>query len=99
MRNDIVKSIKFKSAEKLVQVCIEYGLDVYTIEGTLLDSYLIDNSHESFNFGKSTIKYVLITSNYVNCWQAELQIRFTDDKKYFDEFVEQWKNENEEVFI
>lgn len=96
-RKDIVKELdSYTVADKLASDCMDRGLNVFRLDGCLVDSYAIDNSEGLVKFGRIQRDYVIIRETYLNEWSSTLMATFTDNEDLFDEFFEEWREAQEE---
>lgn len=79
--------INYKQADKIVEIAINYGLEVDIFESVLLDEAIIYANNHLFIKGLPRAKYIILQEIVLNCWASELQIICTNSDKRAEKFV------------
>lgn len=64
--------------------------EVYRIQGSLQDEFLVDISEIKFRYGV-TRKWLIARESYLNEWSSELLVILTDNDSKADSFIAEYK--------
>lgn len=79
--------IDYRQADKIIEIAMDYGLDVDIFESVLLDEAIIYANNHLFIKGLPRAKYIILQEVVLNSWSSELQIICTNSDKRAGTFV------------
>lgn len=79
--------INYKSCLNIVDGAVDFGMPITTIEGTLLDSYVINTGGERLIIGERKTRYIILASRYRTPNSSIMELILTDSKKKVKEFL------------
>lgn len=79
--------INYKQADKIVEIAMDFGLEVEIFESVLLDEAIIYADNHLFIKGLPRAKYIILQEIVLNEWSSELQIICSNSDKRAEEFV------------
>lgn len=96
---DYKKYTDLDNTENLVQQLLNLDCEMFIIEGTLNDTYLINTEHlqESHKLGRVKFrKYMILGHEFATHWSNHLYMHLTDNDKIFEELYEQYEEQQKE---
>lgn len=89
MANNI--QISWTNAEQIVTWAQEENMDVEIFQGALVDSIIIHQCGIRLLQGGMKTKYILLKENYLNPWNSNLILQYTDSDKKAQELRDMFK--------
>lgn len=81
------KRIRLEDFNSIISWAIEYSMPFAIIEGTLLDSAVINTGGKRLIKGGRKTKFILLIDEYANPWSSTLKLVFTDSEKKVRDFI------------
>ena len=97
---DYKKYIDLDNTENLVQQLLNLDCEMFIIEGTLNDTYLIITEHlqESHKLGRVKFrKYMILGHEFATHWSNHLYMHLTDNEKLFEELYAMYEEQQKEL--
>lgn len=97
---DYKKYTDLDNTENLVQQLLNLDCEMFIIEGTLNDTYLINTEHlqESHKLGRVKFrKYMILGHEFATHWSNHLYMHLTDNEKLFEELYQQYEEQQKEL--
>ena len=97
---DYKKYTDLDNTENLVQQLAALNCEIFTIEGTLNDTYLIITEHlqESHKLGRVKFrKYMILGHEFATHWSNHLYMHLTDNEKLFEELYAMYEEQQKEL--
>lgn len=77
-----------KTVSNILNFFIGNDYDIHTIEGTLMDSYLIEVNNDNLKLGRVKLrKYMIIAETYINEWTSVHDLILTDNEALFNKYL------------
>lgn len=81
------KTISLTDFNNIIAWAIEYNMLFSIIEGTLLDSAVINTGGKRLIKRGRKTKFIMLIDEYANSWSSTLRLVFTDSEKKVREFI------------
>ena len=97
---DYKKYTDLDNTENLVQQLLNLDCEMFIIEGTLNDTYLIITEHlqESHKLGRVKFrKYMILGHEFATHWSNHLYMHLTDNEKLFEELYAMYEEQQKEL--
>lgn len=97
---DYKKYTDLDNTENLVQQLLNLDCEMFIIEGTLNDTYLINTEHlqESHKLGRVKFrKYMILGHEFATHWSNHLYMHLTDNEKLFEELYQEYEEQQKEL--
>ena|SRR5699024_4304224 len=94
---DYKKYINLDTTDNLLQQMAALDCVIFTIEGTLNDTYLINTEHlqESHKLGRAKFrKYMILGHEFASEYHNHLYVQLTDNKELFEELYKQFEEQD-----
>ena len=98
---DYKKYTDLDNTENLVQQLLNLDCEMFIIEGTLNDTYLIITEHlqESHKLGRVKFrKYMILGHEFATHWSNHLYMHLTDNEKLFEELYAMYEEQQKELY-
>lgn len=97
---DYKKYIDLDNTENLVQQLAALNCEIFTIEGTLNDTYLINTEYlqDSHKLGRVKFrKYMILGHEFATHWSNNLYMQLTDNEALFEELYQEYEEQQKEL--
>ena len=97
---DYKKYTDLDNTENLVQQLLNLDCEMFIIEGTLNDTYLIVTEHlqESHKLGRVKFrKYMILGHEFATHWSNHLYMHLTDNEALFEELYQEYEEQQKEL--
>ena len=97
---DYKKYTDLDNTENLVQQLLNLDCEMFIIEGTLNDTYLINTEHlqESHKLGRVKFrKYMILGHEFATHWSNNLYMHLTDNEKLFEELYQEYEEQQKDL--
>lgn len=97
---DYKKYTDLDNTDNLVQQLLNLDCEMFIIEGTLNDTYLINTEHlqESHKLGRVKFrKYMILGHEFATHWSNNLYMQLTDNEELFEELYQEYEEQQKEL--
>lgn len=97
MRKDLVYNTTLKTYDTLLELASMNGYEIYTIEGTLLDSFMIEGNSTIQVNNAQPREYIIVESIAKNIWESDIIVTCTDNEELARKFYEEWEEYQDQL--
>ena len=84
---DYKTNVSSQNADSIASYFTENGYNVETIEGCLMDSYLIEVGENTLKMGKVKVrKYIILVEKCLNEWSSTIEMILTDSEDTYNNY-------------